>query len=375
MRVGWARAVGRRARTRGRGHRRRIRGCGGVARGRRIVRGLRCRGRTRARRGFVCGRGCVGGRAVELRGGGVFGAKMMRRYSGPRHFTPGWLMPRRVLETTWVGLTTIPSPPAAVSSVHQAVAACSEASSPRVTSIVRVAQKHVRVGVGEPTGERDVPGMGVEGTGPVLRWRALGTGRCGGRRVLRSPSGRAAIGVDVCRGHAVPGGGAIGVRNGLIESAGDGGPHLLFGVQRGERGGADAGVLVADQIGGLGGPGQHFGVEDHPVRVSWFFTGRACPRSPERGRGVGLRASSRRRRRVRCGCRWRRPKPGSDAAPKRRAATDSSRHTTITAEPMCFSSQISSVTPSRRKALNASAGCSSNPGSVDVAGGDMVGGR
>ena len=47
---------------------------------------------------------------------------------------------------------------------------------------------------------------------------------------------------------------------------------------------------------------------------------------------------------------------------KRSLATEPSRHTRITArEPMCFSSQITWATPSRRYSLNASSGCSRRP--------------
>src|SRR5215211_6566317 len=44
---------------------------------------------------------------------------MMRRYSRPRVLSAGCTSPRRPRATNSSGLTTIPSPPAAVSSSHQ----------------------------------------------------------------------------------------------------------------------------------------------------------------------------------------------------------------------------------------------------------------
>jgi Fibronectin type III domain len=64
----------------------------------------------------------------------------------------------------------------------------------------------------------------------------------------------------------VPGCGAFGQRRGLVESLGDRGPHLSFGAQRGERGGADAGVLAAEQVDGFGRPRQQLGVK---VKLTW----------------------------------------------------------------------------------------------------------
>ncbi len=59
---------------------------------------------------------------------------MMRRYSRPRTFTPGCTRPGVGTE----GLTTMPSPPAAVSSSHQAVASARDSGEPRVTKTCRV---------------------------------------------------------------------------------------------------------------------------------------------------------------------------------------------------------------------------------------------
>jgi hypothetical protein len=60
---------------------------------------------------------------------------MIRRYSGPRTLSPGCTKPRRACVRLAAGLTTMPSPPPPVSSVHQAVAASSDAGS--VTSTNR----------------------------------------------------------------------------------------------------------------------------------------------------------------------------------------------------------------------------------------------
>jgi hypothetical protein len=48
---------------------------------------------------------------------------MILRYSRPRHLMPGWTRPLRPRATKLTGLTTVPSPPLAVSSSHQAAPA------------------------------------------------------------------------------------------------------------------------------------------------------------------------------------------------------------------------------------------------------------
>src|SRR3569833_1024984 len=62
---------------------------------------------------------------------------MMRRYSRPRTFTPGWTSPRVPRVRFADGLTTMPSPPAAVSSSHHDTPAATDDESSTSTVSVR----------------------------------------------------------------------------------------------------------------------------------------------------------------------------------------------------------------------------------------------
>src|ERR1700744_1403248 len=84
---------------------------------------------------------------------------MIRRYSGPRTFSPGWTRPLPFWAMKDAGLTTIPSPPASVISSHQAVAAAREASSARSTKRRSVGRVQAGVpgaagGAADPVGAR-----------------------------------------------------------------------------------------------------------------------------------------------------------------------------------------------------------------------------
>ena len=126
------------------------------------------------------------------------------------------------------------------------------------------------------------------------------------------------------------------------------------------RSGADRCVLAGEQLVGLGRPRQQLASSTSQSVSSSSHSPAAVDRGAqlveqrELDGGVGEEAPA-----------------GSGAGPRRRSsrrarrsggpATSASRHTTTTArEPMCFSSHTTRVTPSRRKASKASSGCSSS---------------
>ena len=279
---------------------------------------------------------------------------------------PGCASACRAGATTSCGLTTMPSPPPAVRSSHHATAAASLAGSSRSTSMLAGRAERVGVGGGEPAA--------------MLMCQGCGSSACtspfGGEHLERrereavEPVDRpavAAVRVDEPLGHrravrrrAAASGARVVDASGRRRRARRARPRKRRG-----RGRADRRVLRAQQLLGLGRPRQQLAVEHEPV-------GRELVPQPGRGRRASRTRSSSaassvasvknasagarvdRARRVAVG----------DAEPRGRRPS-ASRHTTTTArEPMCFSSHTTLATPSRRKASNASVGCSSTSGRV-----------
>src|SRR5215210_2902938 len=82
---------------------------------------------------------------------------MIRRYSRPRTLSAGCAMPRRPRQTKSIGLTTIPSPPAALSFSHQRVARSSLAGSVVSTTTFAVARSNSASSRDERVDLHDVP--------------------------------------------------------------------------------------------------------------------------------------------------------------------------------------------------------------------------
>src|ERR1017187_4554849 len=212
---------------------------------------------------------------------------MIRRYSRPRTLIPGCTSPRRARVRLACGLTTIPSPPLAVSSSHQATPAAVESGS--VVSTIR--RRVAMISPGAASASRSASGGGVT-QDPPRRGSPQPVRECevpavvtvvvrgvlGGKDLERGePDAVQAVG-----GPAVPPvGGSERVRVGRpglypVEQC----PHVRTpvqgllqdrrrGGQGGPRGRADGSVLVPQQSLGLGGPGQQFAVEQQPVGVQF----------------------------------------------------------------------------------------------------------
>src|ERR1700685_867171 len=87
---------------------------------------------------------------------------MMRRYSRPRTFRPGWTRPSPRVRFA-AGLTTMPSPPASVRSCHHWVAAAGEAGASGWAAAGWGGGGGVAPGRGraEPVGDVEVPQVRV----------------------------------------------------------------------------------------------------------------------------------------------------------------------------------------------------------------------
>ena len=263
---------------------------------------------------------------------------MIRRYSRPRHFTPGCSsrpLPSRAPGPSY-GLTTMPSPPAPVSASHQSVAAATAAASASSTTCRRVGVKKLGVGRAEPVGDAQVPAVvpvGVADTvaGQHRERRQRHPGQPVGRPHVR-PVGLP-VGGDVARPPQPPG------------------PAARRPAARGPpRRPTATGRPAAPPAGGADTRRTARGSARRPSPTRAAARSRAAasrspapPRARPPSTACRTRPSSspsqRRHRRTaaRYGCiSPRRPAPNGPSP--------SSRQTSTTArEPMCFSSQITRV--------------------------------
>lgn len=238
----------------------------------------------------------------------------------------------------------MPSPPAPVRSSHQVTAAATEAGSGGVDEGAPRGSDEGRCSRGEAVGKGKVPAVVVIGPGPALGRKQLE------RRQLDAV--QAGGGPDVA---AVAVGERLRVadsRHGPGQQFGDIGPACGDGLehtdrsgQRGAGGGADRGVLVAEELVGLDRPGQQLGVQQEPVGVELAPQSGVVDGSTQLLQqllGLGRREE-------------RTPSTGVDSPRRAVAGTEPHRGDLGAAAEqddgagaMCFSSQITCSTPERR---------------------------
>ena len=241
-----------------------------------------------------------------------------------------------------MGLTTMPSPPAMTSSSHQVVAAAVEAGSVVSTRIRRVAMINSGSARASRSAQSRCHGADVR-DGRPLRWPAAGTEppvRRPARPSARRSAGRPCVNASALASRArvrstspprsTPA--ALG-RSSADTATGNDGPSRR----------ADRRVLIPKQPLGLDAPRHQLGIEQHPGRVQLVEQPglRArCAQSVHQPRGQ-LRRRRTTARSASTPHRARPPAPRTGPAPPSR-----SRQTRATArDPMCFSSQITCVTP------------------------------
>src|ERR1017187_3517321 len=114
---------------------------------------------------------------------------MIRKYSRPRTLTPGWTSPRRARARLACGLTTMPSPPLAVSSSHQATPAAVEPGSVGSTSRRRaVGLNQPGRGGRQPVSECEVPAVITVVVGGVLGGEDLEWGQADAVQAVGGPA-------------------------------------------------------------------------------------------------------------------------------------------------------------------------------------------